>query len=1229
MKPRNLLRFITIALCLVILSDIPQKATGSGRAATSKTGSVAPPFQSTPTPQIASESIEFDRISGLSNNIVQAIYQDHLGFMWFGTENGLSMYDGYNFTEFHYNPEDTHSLSANGVVGVFEDSKGVLWVSTDEGINRLNREVNPYNFSSFPFKIGQLDMGNPKVLSFYEDKTGTLWVGTTDGIFHFDHENEQFLGWDNTQPTSPILDIHEDLNGDLWLGTESGIIRTNLETDKRYSHDPEDPTTLSDNMVTSVFEDHQGELWIGTSVGLNKLDRETETFTRYQHDPEDAFSLSQDTIIKIQEDSAGRLWVGTLNGLNLMDREEGRFYHYLHDPDDPRSMSHNVILTMYVDRSGVLWVGTVNGINRLDPTAGRFKLTQQGKGDYDGLSDNVVFSLFEDHNGTLWAGTFSGGLNRLDRGSESFTNYRYDPADPGSLGSDYVSAIYEDQKGILWVATPIGLDQFDPQREMFQHMGSFGGYPVNTISGDQSGGLWIGTENGLYRRRESGSQNSIVWTKGLNVYSHYTDKEGILWMGTVGDGIYLSDDAGREIKHFQYDPEDPGSFRGWFATSFYEAPTLGLVWIGTWGDGLYRYDRATQSFSRYTVEDGLPSDAITCILADSAGFMWLGTGKGISRFDPRTEEFKNYDHLDGLQSGEFFECHQGEGGKMYFGGTQGLNSFYPHLVEDNPDPPPVVITAFNKFNQTVRTNLPAGEHIQLEYNDNFISFEFAALNYTKSEKNQYAYMMEGLDSDWNYAGTRRFAEYPSLEPGEYTFRVKASNNDGVWNEEGAAVRVTIQPPFWGTLWFQGLMVLLLTGVVFSGYRLQVRRLEARGRELEAQVVERTQEIERRRQVAEGLRDILAVLNSNLPRDEILDYLVTQASRLLGAGGTILHQIEREEERLTILARYGLPGELAGVDTIPFEVSRADEAILSRKPQVIHDLDQEEVEDPDLAGDDPQARRWLEITRKEFTSFLAIPLIVEDQVRHCLACYYPKAQTFSEEEIDLAVALADQAALAIENALLRTQVEQAAVVEERNRLARDLHDSVTQSLFGVTLYADAASRMLSSGQVDTAAENLGKLRKTAKDALGEMRLLIYELRPAILEQEGLVAALESRLEAVEGRIGLDTQFSKEGEGQLPPEIEAELYRIAQEALNNVLKHARAGSVEVALKIDPQMVTLEVTDDGVGFDIDTGRESGGLGLRGMQERVEKIGGKLTVKSTPGGGTSITVQVEVTNE
>jgi signal transduction histidine kinase len=391
--------------------------------------------------------------------------------------------------------------------------------------------------------------------------------------------------------------------------------------------------------------------------------------------------------------------------------------------------------------------------------------------------------------------------------------------------------------------------------------------------------------------------------------------------------------------------------------------------------------------------------------------------------------------------------------------------------------------------------------------------------------------------------------------------------------------------------------------------------------------ERRVEAERRRQVAEGMREIVAVLNSRQSLSATLDFIVTQACRVLGSDAASLSRLEGPEGVPKIESACGLDADYTAGLRIPIAVGAAGRALAERRPIAIPDAvaaAASMMEESDLPPEAERGRLLNLIQR--YRALLSVPLVVQDDNYGAITLYYRQAREFSEEEVRLALSVAHQAALAIESARLREQAEQSAAIAERTRLARELHDSVTQSLYSITLYAEAAARLLADGKQGAAADHLRELRETAQESLREMRLLIFELRPLALEKSGLAAALQSRLEAVEVRGGMQTEFQAVGVERLSAPTQDELYHIAQEALNNVLKHAKAPRVRVCLQFLEAVTRLEVCDNGIGFDPVTVRERGGLGLAGIQERVQRIGGSLQVDSAPGKGTRVTVQVPV---
>jgi nitrate/nitrite-specific signal transduction histidine kinase len=649
------------------------------------------------------------------------------------------------------------------------------------------------------------------------------------------------------------------------------------------------------------------------------------------------------------------------------------------------------------------------------------------------------------------------------------------------------------------------------------------------------------------------------------------------------------------------------------------------LWMGSVDDGLIRYDQDTQTFSHFVPELGI-AKYISCIQGDEQGYLWMGTALGLVRFDPRSETFTYFDARDGLDIGEGLSCNQGEQGEMLFGSVNGLNTFFPEQIRDNPNPPPVVITALNLNNQPLRTNLSLDDQIKLSYQENYLSFDFAALDYAAPAKNQYAYKMEGLDADWIEAGTRRHADYPALKPGSYTFRVKASNNSGVWNEQGAAVGITITPPFWQTWWFLGLISLALVGIVVGGVRLRFKGVESQNLALEEQVRERTHEIEQRHQELEALYQADAELYQHFRLDEILQALVDIAVDILHADKGSLLVWDEAKENLIVRAYNGFnPSTLASLKLKP-GMGIAGKVALSGEPISVEDT----ALYPEVSHQitDPEGIR----------SFMQVPIKVRGETFGVFSADYLQPRNFNENEQRLLIAFAQRAALAIQNAQAYQKDQELAVLEERSRLARELHDAVTQTLFSASLVAEALPAAWEKDPQE-GRELLQELRSLNRGALAEMRTLLLELRPAALLETSLADLLRQLGEAACGRTGIPVSVRVEGQAKLPPDVQIVFYRISQEALNNVIKHSRAHQASVQLRYSnenkiatssesqgepsqPELIVfLSILDDGRGFDL-AAIPSNRLGLGIMQERAKAIGADLYIESQPGKGTQVTI-------
>ena len=853
--------------------------------------------------------IKFDFISmedGLSTALVTSIVQDQQGFMWFGTQDGLDKYDGYDFTVYKYNPDDPHSISNNFILALYVDRAGVLWIGTWGGLNRFDAATERFiAYRRDPADAASL--GDDKVQVILEDTAGILWIGTENGgLNRLDRETGRFTRYVN-DPDDPgslsynyVNAIYEDRSGTLWVGTYGGgLEKFDPETGRftHYRYAQNDPHSLSDNTVTAIYEDTTGAFWIGTkNGGLNQMDRETGRFARHRHDLNDPHSLSHDHVSVVHEDQQGVLWIVTYGGgLNQLDGEstaaqgKAQFVHYQHTATMPRTLSSDMIWSAYEDRAGILWFGASDGLNAYDREKHKFAHYRHNPDDPASLSSNLVWSIIEDPTGVIWLGTL-GGINHFDRQTGLFTRYQHDPTDPSSLSEDTVRIVHMDRTGMLWVGMEnSGLDRFDPVTEQFTHYSTDPDNPYSlahnsvwTIYEDHLGELWVGTFGGGLHRFDRDSERFMRYQHNPqdpasladnNVTVVYEDTGGTLWVGMTG-GLEAFDRETQQFRHYRSDPDDPTSLSNPTVAALYE-DSMGTLWVGTLG-GLNKLDRATGTFTQYREKDGLRNAAVMGILEDDALVpegpnLWVSTLGGLYKFNLQTATFTEYDEGDGLQNAQFSisSFTKSRDGALFFGGKGGFNVFYPDQITPNVYVPPVVLTDFQLFNKPVAVGpeslLPQAisllDALHLTYKDSVFSFAFAALSYSTPELNQYAYRLEGFDEDWNYTtAKRRFATYTNLDGGTYTFRVKASNSDGVWNEEGAALKIIITPPLWKRWWFQALVGLVVMGVVAGGFRARVKLLQQQREHLEIQVAERTRELQQAKEQADEARSAAEVAN---------------------------------------------------------------------------------------------------------------------------------------------------------------------------------------------------------------------------------------------------------------------------------------------------------------------------------------------------------------------------------
>jgi len=759
--------------------------------------------------------------NGLPSRNTTTVIKDRKGFIWVGTENGLCKFDGYTFKTYINKKGDSTSISNNFINALIEDKAGRIWVGTMDGLNIF--DLNTEKFTRFYHnELNKSSLSNNKIWSLLADRDNHIWVGTDDGFNLFVEKSKSFKtyrpdpGNKYAMKGKSVNAIVED-GGCLWLGNwGEGLNRFDVKANKFYNFKQVfSSAEKSPNDIWTLCKDENGLIWIGTYwKGLYMFNPSNQTFKPYNSD-----ATNNQSVFTLLNAGKNTLLVGGNENFWWVKTTTNRWAKITNIENNPHGHA-------YKDRDGLIWISSKNGLSKIDQKQNKFNYLS-----IPGRQQEITGLLIKDS--SLWLGT-NKGLVEYDFKANTTTILKH-TADPKSLGNDQIRKIYRDDAGKMWVLTEFGFDEFDERSRTFKHHGHHS--PLGSLFNEDvfrdileiSPGVYgLATDAGFKIFNSNTGKFQHYFSRTDQPFSisnnHLTcllkDKDNNIWIGTTGGGLNRFDTRTGRFKTYFSNDEVKGSISENIIQSLFQ-DSHGNIWICT-PDGLNKYIKKTDSFITYSKNNGFASNVFNSIVEDRNGSLWITTEKGISTFNPANNVVRNFDDADGtIVNSAIF---RNKDGSIYLAGDKGLEYFDPIKMKQNREIPPVFISDFQIFNKSIeatsngllRQNLNDAKQITLNYKQSVFSIEFVALNYTLPEKNQYAYMLEGFDKKWNFAGSQHKATYTNLDPGSYIFRVKAANNDGVWNKEGKALVIIVTPPWYRT-WYAYVLYSLMICLIIYGY----------------------------------------------------------------------------------------------------------------------------------------------------------------------------------------------------------------------------------------------------------------------------------------------------------------------------------------------------------------------------------------------------------------------------
>ncbi len=1184
--------------------------------------------------------------------------------MWFGTQAGLVKFDGYHMTIYKSNPRDAMSLIDNFILSSYEDKHGGLWFGTKGGLNHYDRLDQ--RFTRYVPDVSVSDTTNRTVAAITTDGSEGLWLATEDGLKHFDFATQKFTNFrhDAKNPESlrddRVSALFRDQNGNLLVGTAIGL--DYLKPGERvFGHINIDVTgrpSAKQNSIRALSVAKNNTLWIGTDAGLAKLRLDQKMLLAEPVENEEGFvNLSVQALMHDKDD---QLWIGTnTDGIKRRDPSTGIMHSFRNQILDSSSLADNDVRALLQDRTGTLWIGTwFHGISRVDLASGGFERFIKIQGDSNSLSDNRIRSIIDDGKGAYWLATLGGGLNHLDPTSGMVKTWRHKPEDPTSLNDDNVVSVEHRQAGGVWVGTRSGLSWLDPATGHFKPVFLGTDLKENNIQKllwDRKSVLWVLTQGGLHRLDpESGKIQTFrhdahdTNTLGENFcLAALEDSSGTLWIGTENGLDRLDQKTGRFL-HFRHNANDPHSVIH-SRIHYLLEDSKRQIWVGTAG-GLTRMIKGADgklTFRFYPTKVDGSADSIGGILEDKSGQIWISSTSGLSRLDPDTGHFKHYTGRDGLLDGSYFvgSAYRSEDGTLNFGGLNGLTSFNPSNIHDNPYPPPLVFTDFLIFNRSIHTTdrdkgttmsfgITQPDEANLSYRDSVFSLEFSALHFADPQRNRYKYILEGFDRAWvETDANKRFATYTNLDPGQYIFRVKGSNKDGVWNDKGIALNIRISPPYWKTWWFRILFATLTVATILIAFRLRMRSLFQQKAVLEQQVSRRTSELQHEKKIVEQQKESVEQAHRNIS-------LLSEIGREITAeldSEAIITMLYRNVNELMDATVFGIGFYRPDLEVIeyPFAIEAGKRyAPYTRDMNEPNQLPvwcmthQREVFINDLEQEYSQYITNLNLTSgSEFLgtledgtipiapqSLLYVPILVNAQVRGVIGVQSYLKNAYEPIHTDILRTLASYVGVALDNADAYSKLKETQLqLVEQGKLAglgslvagvaHELNTPIGNSLMIASTLEEKTQALAKLMENSTMRRSdLSAFIATAQEAsvlimrsLVNAANLINSFKQVAVDQTSAKRRRFNLLQATREIVAtMNNQLRKAGhtlELDIPPDIELDSYpgpygQVMINFIGNVLLHAfdvnGNGKIRLSAAMSgPDSVQIRFHDNGAGI------------------------------------------------